>query len=72
VANVTGNDIAQRRVALGLGQVAMARMVGVNNATLCRIEKGTQSPRPKHARRLEVILSAYERGQREAFKLLAS
>jgi transcriptional regulator with XRE-family HTH domain len=69
---LTGKDIARRRRAVGMSQTALARMVGMTNVAISRVERGIHSPAPQHAWRIEVILSAYERGQREAFELSAS
>lgn len=54
-------DIAQTRKSLGLSQTALAALLGVNQATVSRFERGELEPNARTLLALEALIA--RRGQ---------
>jgi DNA-binding XRE family transcriptional regulator len=55
--------IIRRRTALGLSQQALARLAGVRQETICRLESGKHSPTVRTVERIEKALDKAARGR---------
>ena len=51
-------DIIKERTALGLTQEQLARMAGIRQETLCRLETGKHSPTVRTVERIDRVLQA--------------
>ncbi len=54
------NDLRERRKALGLSQMELARLVGVSLLTVQLWERGVSEPKPENREKLEYVLSELE------------
>lgn len=63
--------IAQRRRAIGLRQVDLAKLAGVSHITLCLVERGRRVPSQAYVRRVEAVLASYEQALAAANVTLA-
>ena len=49
-------DIVRERTALGLSQHQLAKLAGIRNETLCRLESGKHSPTVRTVEKIERAL----------------
>ena len=54
------NDLRERRKALGLSQMELARLVGVSLLTIQTWERGVSEPKPENKEKLEQVLNELE------------
>jgi len=54
------NNLRERRKALGLSQMELARLVGVSLLTVQIWERGVSEPKPENKEKLEQVLSELE------------
>lgn len=54
------NDLRERRKALGLSQMELARLVGVSLPTIQIWERGVSKPKPENREKLERVLNELE------------
>lgn len=58
---MTGLDVRQRRLSVGLTQEQFGRFVGVSMPTVCRWETGSLKIQPKYFPKIERVLSICEK-----------
>ena len=54
-------DLRERRKALGLSQMELARLVGVSLLTIQTWERGVSEPKPENREKLEQVLNELEK-----------
>ncbi len=59
-------DIVRERTALGLSQNALAKLAGIRNETLCRLESGKHSPTVRTVEKIERALQKAAKKQQRA------
>lgn len=55
------NDLRERRKALGVSQMELAKLVGVSLLTVQIWERGVSEPKPENREKLEQVLSELEK-----------
>lgn len=59
-------DIVRERTALGLSQHQLAKLAGIRNETLCRLESGKHSPTVRTVEKIERALQKAAKKQQRA------
>ncbi len=59
-------NIVRERKALGLTQEQLAKLSGVRQETICRLEKGLQSPTVRTVAKIDRALKRAARGRRRS------